>query len=794
MSSSRQKRQLHHHQGSSFSPQSTTSGASASTGGGCYSSLSPGTSAMIKVNDTSFTTTRGQGVGAAAVGQERRSNQHHCEYYSPSTSTVVNAAGSLQNTSPRSFSYTTSTVHTGMTHSITKSDASYLDLETEILKSIKEEDHNLDAAGGGDMGGEDVVMDDASARSFDIPDPDQWELRGFEDDDEEEDADSICSVVAQDGEDNYDWEPLNLSCFAQEQDKDNSGNSKKKKKKQQQQEQEPSTQELKDMPLATNTSFVGWGHQTDGSSHNGQMLSHPRQGPVDTSEVMIHNNAPMEQQTHDVDSHQNNTAAAATAAGMTPSYFAPTFPNNHEHYPAANATWSSSSTSMTMMQNTNGPSSSMQGFYPGMGYSEVMQNPGQYHDGRSTYSSCASYPHQDSYSGTTNNDQHAHSAMNDTTRSSASGGMTFQNGWTEKPFTSVQSETHEMLQARLGLSSFRPVDTFGSNYEQFSRANSVHAYTYSAENIERKQRYGTASVVSAPADTSSHLRTVGNVQHMGNHPAYQGGYNNASMHPGGYGRGNHSAYTTMSAHSLDYPGGTSTIAPFERRTSIRSSNGPSSLHEYPTYNNHSVDNGGHGMYSSHNPSEASGSMYSTASGHYPPSAPSSSYYQEQHPLPPSSSGDNHGLFPMTTHPSILHDGAIVGEMDKSLATKFSYAVLYEVESCSFENRDRTGKRRGLELGFRGLACRHCKGFTKKIGGRLFPSTIKTMSDTQKTLIPLYNHLIKCPSVPNETKEHLRSLKDLHESERKGKSYGSQKALFTEVWRRLHGKVPKDGHL
>jgi hypothetical protein len=95
---------------------------------GCYPSLSPGNSGAIKVHDTSYTRRgEGVGVGAAAVpapaGQEQ-SNQHHCEYYSSSTistATVVNAAaGSLQNTSPRSFSYTTSTVHTGMTHSIQK--------------------------------------------------------------------------------------------------------------------------------------------------------------------------------------------------------------------------------------------------------------------------------------------------------------------------------------------------------------------------------------------------------------------------------------------------------------------------------------------------------------------------------------------------------------------------------------------------------------------------------------------------------------------------------------------------
>lgn len=131
---------------------------------------------------------------------------------------------------------------------------------------------------------------------------------------------------------------------------------------------------------------------------------------------------------------------------------------------------------------------------------------------------------------------------------------------------------------------------------------------------------------------------------------------------------------------------------------------------------------------------------------------------------------------------------VINSSDRELATDFSFAVLSEVEACTFGKQDRTGKRRSLPLGFQGLACRHCRGLSK-IGGRLFPSTIKTMSDTNKTLMALYNHLIKCPVCPNNKKMYLKYLKDSHENERKNKRYGSQKALFSKIWKRLHGKVP-----
>ena len=65
-----------------------------------------------------------------------------------------------------------------------------------------------------------------------------------------------------------------------------------------------------------------------------------------------------------------------------------------------------------------------------------------------------------------------------------------------------------------------------------------------------------------------------------------------------------------------------------------------------------------------------------------------------------------------------------------------------------------------------------------------------MADTHKTLMPLFNHLIKCPFVQKKTKEELRRLKIDHDNERKNKRYGSQKAFFSKVWERIHGELPE----
>jgi len=128
---------------------------------------------------------------------------------------------------------------------------------------------------------------------------------------------------------------------------------------------------------------------------------------------------------------------------------------------------------------------------------------------------------------------------------------------------------------------------------------------------------------------------------------------------------------------------------------------------------------------------------------------------------------------------------LVTESDRVLATAFSHAVLSEYGRARFRESDRQGKRKGLGIGFPGISCIHCNGTTKK-SGRFFPSSIKTMADTKKTLMSIHNHLVKCSSCPQSVKEKIVLLKEGHEDERKTQKYGSQKAFFSNIWERLHG--------
>lgn len=128
---------------------------------------------------------------------------------------------------------------------------------------------------------------------------------------------------------------------------------------------------------------------------------------------------------------------------------------------------------------------------------------------------------------------------------------------------------------------------------------------------------------------------------------------------------------------------------------------------------------------------------------------------------------------------------LVTASEKPYATMYSFYLLSQMQPCDFTEADRLGKRKGLPTGFAGLACQHCFGGYGS--GRFFPSSIKTLSDTSKTLNVLFNHMMRCRKCPQEVKENLEKLRATHDDERAKMKFGSQKAFFAKIWTRLHEK-------
>ncbi|KAL7470434.1 hypothetical protein ACHAXS_010662 [Conticribra weissflogii] len=127
--------------------------------------------------------------------------------------------------------------------------------------------------------------------------------------------------------------------------------------------------------------------------------------------------------------------------------------------------------------------------------------------------------------------------------------------------------------------------------------------------------------------------------------------------------------------------------------------------------------------------------------------------------------------------------SLVETSDKMFATDYAYFVMEQMTRCTFTEADRLGKRKRHQLGFPGLACKHCFGGNGS--GRFFPLTLKTFSDVSKSLHVLRNHLVKCAKAPNGMAITVNKLYNRHEKDKQSTPFGSQKIFFDLVWKRLH---------
>jgi len=130
--------------------------------------------------------------------------------------------------------------------------------------------------------------------------------------------------------------------------------------------------------------------------------------------------------------------------------------------------------------------------------------------------------------------------------------------------------------------------------------------------------------------------------------------------------------------------------------------------------------------------------------------------------------------------------SLVETSDKMFATDYAYFVMEQMTRCTFTEADRLGKRKRHQLGFPGLACKHCFGGNGS--GRFFPLTLKTFSDVSKSLHVLRNHLVKCARAPNGMAKTVNKLYGRHERDKQSTPFGSQKIFFDLVWKRLHPEL------
>jgi len=125
----------------------------------------------------------------------------------------------------------------------------------------------------------------------------------------------------------------------------------------------------------------------------------------------------------------------------------------------------------------------------------------------------------------------------------------------------------------------------------------------------------------------------------------------------------------------------------------------------------------------------------------------------------------------------------VETLEVSTYTRF---VISQLEFCQLPPIQMVGKRKWMPLGFPGLRCQYCNKDKRLRCGSYFPSSLKTMSDSSKTLFAIDSHLQKCTACPEEIKQKLIDTKTTHLHERRrNKRHGGQKAAFWKIWNVMH---------
>lgn len=124
---------------------------------------------------------------------------------------------------------------------------------------------------------------------------------------------------------------------------------------------------------------------------------------------------------------------------------------------------------------------------------------------------------------------------------------------------------------------------------------------------------------------------------------------------------------------------------------------------------------------------------------------------------------------------------LLNARDRMATSQFTGHIIDQLDFIYFEEPDRRSHRHHLTVGYRGFCCRYCRTEPGK-SGRFFPSTLKTLSDSKKTLFALHVHFIKCPETPPIVKQQLFSLRQLHPAQIKPmKVRGGQRVFFRRVW-------------
>jgi hypothetical protein len=148
--------------------------------------------------------------------------------------------------------------------------------------------------------------------------------------------------------------------------------------------------------------------------------------------------------------------------------------------------------------------------------------------------------------------------------------------------------------------------------------------------------------------------------------------------------------------------------------------------------------------------------------------------------------------PLTIPVQQLEDRPLVFPDDIDLISDYLYLTLEQMSPCRLMEADRVGCYKSRQVGFPGLACKHCVG---QAGcGRYFPASEASLSQTT-TSQTIMNHVRNCRRCPAEIRENLELMKRSRMGPDGKKAdkpkHGGRKVFFHRLWCRLQGIPMKE---
>jgi len=132
-----------------------------------------------------------------------------------------------------------------------------------------------------------------------------------------------------------------------------------------------------------------------------------------------------------------------------------------------------------------------------------------------------------------------------------------------------------------------------------------------------------------------------------------------------------------------------------------------------------------------------------------------------------------------------NDNLIVSS-DRHLVSDYIFFMMRNLKAAIPTARDLTRGRRTTVLNVKvaGVCCKHCheQDASVSLNGRSFPSQPDNMASSFNT--SLYQHMLRCAYVPDNTKRAIQNLKKIHSEQCSQLRFGSQRKFFKLVFDRL----------